>query len=159
MHRANSFSFGPIKEVAWLFAGIFITMTPALEILPAHARDLGLSTPEAFYWATGFLSAVLDNAPTYAAFLATSVGLHGGSLEDAAGVLHEVARHGAFLQAISLGAVFFGAMTYIGNGPNFMVKAVAEEAGVPMPGFFGYLVRYALPILLPALFLVEWAVL
>ncbi|SDU11447.1 transporter, UIT6 family [Verrucomicrobium sp. GAS474] len=159
VHRANAFSLAPLREVAWLFAGIFITMAPALEILPAHAPALGLTTPQAFYWMTGMLSAILDNAPTYVTFLAASIGLHGGGGPTPDAVLAETSRHGIFVVAISLGAVFFGAMTYIGNGPNFMIKAVAEEAGVTMPGFFGYLFRYAVPILLPILFVVAWAVL
>ncbi len=156
VRQANAFSFAPVREVAWLFAGIFVTMAPALEILPAHAAHLGLDTPRAFYWTTGLLSAVLDNAPTYATFLATSVGLHGGSIDTPASVLGEVGQHRPFVTAISLGAVFFGALTYIGNGPNFMIKAVAEEAGVAMPGFFAYLLRYAAPVLLPLFFLAGW---
>lgn len=147
VHAANAFNFEPIREVAWLFLGIFATMIPALEILQANAPQLGLSAPSDYYWATGLLSGLLDNAPTYLAFLATAFGSVGLSLD------HEMpaflAAHGAKLAAISCGAVFFGAMTYIGNGPNFMVKAIAEQARVPMPGFFRYIYAYAIPILLP----------
>ena len=105
-----------------------------------------------FYWATGLLSGVLDNAPTYLAFLAAAFGLAGLDLNT--GMPEFLGAHGHTLVAISVGAVFFGAMTYIGNGPNFMVKAIAERAKVETPGFFGYIVRYAVPILLPVLFVV-----
>ncbi len=153
IHEANDFNLEPVKEVAWLFLGIFATMIPALEYLREHAPTLGLHTPWHFYWATGLLSGVLDNAPTYLAFLATALGLLGFEF-DTAGVARFIAEDGALLTAISVGAVFFGAMTYIGNGPNFMVKAIAERARVETPGFFGYLLRYALPVLLPVLFIV-----
>jgi Na+/H+ antiporter NhaD/arsenite permease-like protein len=113
------------------------------------AGDLGLNTPMKLYWLTGALSATLDNAPTYLAFLAAAMGQQHLSLNDSAQVGQFAALHGHELLAISLGAVFFGAMTYIGNGPNFMVKSIAEYAKVKTPGFFGYLLKYALPILLP----------
>jgi Na+/H+ antiporter NhaD/arsenite permease-like protein len=153
--RRNEFTFAPVLEVGLLFAGIFITMVPALAYLEQHAGELGLRSPAAFYFSTGLLSAVLDNAPTYLTFLQTAMGLYGLQL-DPAGVAHflqDGAAPGAlFLAAISTGAVFFGAMTYIGNGPNFMVKAIAESAGVKMPGFFGYL-GYSATILLGVLIL------
>ena len=146
--RANSFSYGAIIEVAVLFFGIFICMQPALEILRVEGPDLGLTRPAQFFWSTGGLSSVLDNAPTYVVFFETAKSLGGGPA--ASGGVAE-----PLLAAISLGAVFMGAMTYIGNGPNFMVRALAERAGVRMPGFFGYMV-YSCVILLPLLVLVEW---
>jgi Na+/H+ antiporter NhaD/arsenite permease-like protein len=152
IHEANDFTLEPVKEVAWLFLGIFATMIPALEYLQHHAASLGLQSPWQFYWATGLLSGVLDNAPTYLAFLATAFGIYGLDLNT--GMAEFIRADGPVLTAISVGAVFFGAMTYIGNGPNFMVKAIAERAKVETPGFFGYLLRYALPVLLPVLFLV-----
>ncbi len=155
VHEANDFTFGPIKEVAWLFIGIFATMVPALDYLEGHAHSLPITTPERFYWATGALSGVLDNAPTYLTFLAASLGLHDLSISSRADVATFAALHPHFLEAISLGAVFFGAMTYIGNGPNFMVKAIAQHAKVSTPTFFGYLFRFALPILVPFFFLVS----
>ncbi|HEY7194617.1 MAG TPA: sodium:proton antiporter [Gemmatimonadales bacterium] len=147
----NLFTFTPIIEVAILFAAIFATMAPVLEILNAWAArpDFALKTPAHFFWASGSLSSVLDNAPTYLAFVASAAGMH------------NVAPHGAYigalaldpgaakiLAAISTGSVFMGANTYIGNAPNFMVKAIAEENGVKMPSFFGYM-AYSLTILLP----------
>jgi len=152
IHNANDFSFEPIKEVAWLFLGIFATMIPALEYLQAHAASMGLHGEWQFYWGTGLLSGILDNAPTYLAFLATAFGLSGLNLDTGMPVF--LRDQGPTLVAISVSAVFFGAMTYIGNGPNFMVKAIAERAKVETPGFFGYILRYSVPILLPVLFLV-----
>jgi len=152
IHNANDFTMEPIKEIAWLFLGIFATMIPALEYLQSHAPSLGLHSEMQFYWGTGLLSGVLDNAPTYLAFLATAFGLAGLDLDT--GMPAFLRDHGHTLVAISVGAVFFGAMTYIGNGPNFMVKAIAERAKVKTPGFFGYILRYAVPILLPVLFIV-----
>ncbi|MDR1146067.1 MAG: sodium:proton antiporter [Verrucomicrobiales bacterium] len=148
MRVANGFNFQPIREVAWLFAGIFATMMPALAYLKAHAAGLGLGSPLTFYFASGILSGVLDNAPTYLTFLSAAEGLRGVNVS---GLL---AGHGEYIVAISLGAVFFGALTYIGNGPNFMVKAIAEHAGIRVPGFAQYIWQYALPILLPTLILV-----
>jgi Na+/H+ antiporter NhaD/arsenite permease-like protein len=154
IHERNHFSFHPVAEVAWLFAGIFVTMMPALDWLAAHASDLGIGTPGGFYWATGGLSSVLDNAPTYLNFLSVAMGRAGLDLAAPADVARLLVTGGGEVLAISAGAVFFGAMTYIGNGPNFMVKAIAERRGVRMPGFFGYIVRYSLPVLLPVFFLV-----
>jgi len=142
--KKNAFTFLPIAEVAILFAGIFITMVPALALLRAHAPALGVTQPWQFFWCTGALSSFLDNAPTYLTFLSLGQGLGLGGP-----VLGLPER---MLQAISLGAVFMGANTYIGNGPNFMVKAIAEEAKVKMPSFIGYM-AYSGAILLP-LFLV-----
>jgi len=152
IHNANDFTLEPIKEVAWLFLGIFATMIPALEYLQVHAASLGLHSEWDFYWATGLLSGVLDNAPTYLAFLATAFGLAGLNMDT--GMPAFLAGHAHTLVAISVSAVFFGAMTYIGNGPNFMVKSIAERAKVETPGFFGYILRYSVPILLPVLFIV-----
>ena len=149
IHNANDFSFAPVKEVAWLFIGIFITMVPALSYLQASPPPL--TSPLAYYFATGVLSAVLDNAPTYLAFLATALGQQGLAIDQRPEILAFAAGQEDTLSAISLGAVFFGAMTYIGNGPNFMVKAIAEHAKVRTPSFVGYVARFALPILLPIL--------
>ncbi|MDP3703184.1 MAG: sodium:proton antiporter [Candidatus Omnitrophota bacterium] len=142
--KHNEFTFLPIAEVAILFAGIFITMVPALVLLRAHGHEFGVTQPWQFFWLTGGLSAFLDNAPTYLAFVSLGQGLGLG------GPFLDVPER--ILQAISLGAVFMGANTYIGNGPNFMVKAIAEEMKVKMPSFFGYM-AYSATILLP-LFLV-----
>ena len=140
IRRDNGFSAGPMVEVAVLFAGIFLTMIPALELLHLRGHELGVRAPWQFFWATGLLSSFLDNAPTYLTFLAL-----GQSLKLPAEV---VGVPDAILIAISVGAVAMGANTYIGNAPNFMVKAIAEEAGVRMPSFFGYML-YSGAILLP----------
>ena len=156
IHELNEFNFHPIKEVAWLFFGIFATMIPALDYLTVHSETLGVETPVQFYAFTGVLSAVLDNAPTYLTFLAAALGQQGLNLSESMDVASFAASHTAILVAISLGAVFFGAATYIGNGPNFMVKAIAEHAKVETPSFFGYVIRFSLPFLLPILALVAW---
>ncbi len=144
----NEFNYAAILEVAALFIGIFIAMQVPIEYLNARGADLGVNTPWKFFWATGSLSSFLDNAPTYVVFFETARALP----PDGAAVV-ELAGGGSinepFLVAISLGAVFMGAMTYIGNGPNFMVKSIAEQAGVRMPSFFGYLFKYSMPILVP----------
>ncbi len=145
LRRANHFSFHPILELAALFAGIFVTMLPALDLLRARGAELGVRAPWQFFWATGALSSFLDNAPTYLAFLALAQGL--GLPGDVVGVPHVT------LQAISLGAVLMGANSYLGNGPNLMVRAIAVERGVRMPGFAGYLL-YSGAILLPVFLLV-----
>lgn len=142
VRRANNFNYHAIIEVAALFFGIFICMQPPLQVLNVRGPDLGLSSPMHFFWATGSLSSVLDNAPTYVVFFETAKTLGGESSDLVAGVAH------ALLAAISLGAVFMGAMTYIGNGPNFMVKAIAEKSGIRMPSFFGYML-YSCVVLLP----------
>ena len=144
IRRANGFSAAPMIEVAVLFAGIFVTMVPALELLRLRGAELGVREPWQFFWATGVLSSFLDNAPTYLTFLALGQGLRLPA--DLVGV------PAAILAAVSVGAVAMGANTYIGNAPNFMVKAIAEEAGVKMPSFFGYM-AYSGAILIP-LFLV-----
>jgi Na+/H+ antiporter NhaD/arsenite permease-like protein len=155
IHEANAFNFHPIREVAWLFAGIFATMVTALDYLEIHAAQLGLNSELKFFWLTGLLSGALDNAPTYLTFLAAAMGLNDLSLNNPDHVRQLVATKDHELIAISLGAVFFGAMTYIGNGPNFMVKSIAEGAGVKTPGFFAYLLKYALPILIPLMVLIS----
>ncbi|HVU34870.1 MAG TPA: sodium:proton antiporter [Opitutaceae bacterium] len=165
VHRQNNFSFGPIKEVALLFAGIFLTMLPALGYLAEHGPALGFIRPLHYYFASGALSSVLDNAPTYANFLqlaqatahaqapAAFAGLHA----DAAGATRVLlVQQPLFVIGVSLGSVFFGAMTYIGNGPNFMVKAIAHEHGVHCPTFFRYIFSYSVPVLLPILALAGW---
>ncbi len=155
IHKANAFNFEPVKEVGLLFIGIFATMAPALGFLAAHGSALGLSSPTAYYFGTGGLSAVLDNAPTYLNFLQVSFGEQDINAESVQTFLGETSNvH--ILAAISLGAVFFGAMTYIGNGPNFMVRAIAESSGLRMPSFFGYLLR-SIVLLLPVL-VVIWAI-
>lgn len=156
IHAANQFTFGPIKEVAWLFAGIFATMVPVLDYLSINAASLGLREPLQFYWLTGALSSVLDNAPTYLAFLAAAFGIKGMSLDQPGEVATFLDQHSVFVIAVSLGAVFFGAGTYIGNGPNLMVKAICDHAGVKTPSFFVYIVRFSIPILVPTLALVGW---
>jgi Na+/H+ antiporter NhaD/arsenite permease-like protein len=148
VRRANNFNYHAIIEVAALFFGIFICMQPPLQILHVRGPSLGLTDPMHFFWLTGGLSSVLDNAPTYVVFFETAktLPLKPGALAEA-GVAMEL------LAAVSLGAVFMGAMTYIGNGPNFMVKAIAEKSGIRMPSFFGYML-YSCSILLPLLVLV-----
>jgi Na+/H+ antiporter NhaD/arsenite permease-like protein len=140
IRRANSFTASPMIEVAVLFFGIFLTMIPALELLRARGGELGVREPAEFFWVSGVLSSVLDNAPTYLTFLALAQGL--GLADEVVGVPH------AILAAISVGAVAMGANTYIGNAPNFMVKAIADEAKLRMPSFFGYMI-YSGAILLP----------
>lgn len=146
--KENEFNFIPIKEVAILFAGIFATMTPALEWLETNSTKIGISTPGQYFWATGILSGVLDNAPTYLNFLYAALGLKQVTVE---GIL---TQYPLYVKAISIGAVFFGALTYIGNGPNFMVKSISEQLGANCPSFFGYMVKYSLPILIPIFFIV-----
>lgn len=152
VHKKNDFNFEPIKEVAILFIGIFATMMPALDWLTLNAAQLGLTTTTHYFWATGVLSAVLDNAPTYLNFLTAAMGLHGFSIDNTAHMHEFLAHHWDFVQAVSLAAVFFGACTYIGNGPNFMVKSIAEQNGIEMPSFVQYIVRYTLVYLVPVYF-------
>ncbi|MBI4711866.1 MAG: sodium:proton antiporter [Planctomycetes bacterium] len=148
--KSNEFTFSPIIEVAVLFIGIFITMIPALMILNARGAELGLSQPWHFFWATGSLSSFLDNAPTYLTMTSTASGVLGVPLsEHYLKDLLALGEQGVLLlTAVSCGAVFMGANTYIGNGPNFMVKAIAEESHIKMPSFFGYMV-YSILILIP----------
>jgi Na+/H+ antiporter NhaD/arsenite permease-like protein len=163
--ESNRFSWGPIAEVAVLFAGIFITMAPALLILNAWGQGqrqvlgmpLTIDQPAQFFWATGLLSSFLDNAPTYLTMAATACGLQNVVTEGRylAELLNQGEAAARLLAAISCGAVFMGANTYIGNGPNFMVRAIAESNGVRMPGFFGYML-YSSAILLPIFVLVTF---
>ena len=150
----NKYSWAPIIEVAVLFFGIFITMTPALAYLNVNAASLGLSHAWQFYYATGALSSFLDNTPTAVAFHSIASGLTPDQMaafgENVVAGVPEL-----LLQSICLGAVLFGAMTYIGNGPNFMVKAIAEESGIKMPSFFGYMFKFSLIVLLPVYILVQ----
>jgi Na+/H+ antiporter NhaD/arsenite permease-like protein len=150
VHEANRFNFHPIQEVAILFAGIFATMMPALDWLGLHAKGLlgANPSPGVFYWGTGGLSAVLDNAPTYLGFLSALSGATG--TKEIAELLGQNAGSLSVL-AISVGAVFFGAATFIGNGPNFMVKTIADQEKIPMPGFIGFVFKFTLPFLLPVL--------
>jgi Na+/H+ antiporter NhaD/arsenite permease-like protein len=158
----NAFTFAPIIEVAILFAAIFATMAPVLEILNAWSQGtrtvlgirFGVTQPWQFFWTTGALSSVLDNAPTYLAFAASAAGLHGVAPHGPyIGALVLDPQSAKLLAAISTGAVFMGANTYIGNAPNFMVKAIAEENGLKMPSFFGYM-AYSVGILLPLFVLI-----
>lgn len=158
VHEANDFNFHPVAEVGYLFIGIFLTMIPALQWLSGSSA-IRLDTPLQFYFACGTLSAFLDNAPTYLAFLATEMGHHGLDVGDRSHVLQFVREHPVHVTAVSIGAVFFGAGSYIGNGPNFMVKAISEKAKVHTPSFLGYLFGYSIPILLPILFIVGWIIL
>ena len=156
--KANEFDFEPIKEVAYLFVGIFATMIPALQLISHEANVLGEKlTPGIFYWATGILSSFLDNAPTYLSFLSASLGKYGMNVNLSSEVSGFAQIHPIYLSAISVAAVFFGAMTYIGNGPNFMVKSISERSGIKMPSFFGYLIKYSIPILIP-IFIIVWLV-
>jgi Na+/H+ antiporter NhaD/arsenite permease-like protein len=152
LHKANHFSFHPILEVAALFLGIFVTMIPALEILHAHAPSLRLQEPWQFFWLSGGLSGFLDNAPTYITFAAMASGIAGGTSENFAPLLRS-ALGTSLLAAISCGSVFMGANTYIGNGPNFMIKSIAEHQGIKMPSFARYML-YSCTILIP-LFIIE----
>jgi Na+/H+ antiporter NhaD/arsenite permease-like protein len=162
IREANDYSWEPIKEVAILFAAIFATILPVLAILKAGERGAlapvlaSVHTPAQFFWTTGLLSSLLDNAPTYLAFLSTALGRFFPGLPDRAAVLRLIAEHPAFLRAIATGAVFMGANTYLGNAPNLMVKSIAEDAGVQMPSFLGYVGRYTLPVLLPVFGVAAW---
>lgn len=162
--KGNEFNFEPIREVAFIFIGIFGTMMPALELVGEFAKSpdgAAMITHNTLYWGTGVLSGFLDNAPTYLNFLAAAMASKGASINNIEEVRQFAAdgyHDSAFeLMAISVASVFFGAMTYIGNGPNFMVKSIAEQSGVKMPSFFGYIIRFSLPILLPLLFII-WLV-
>ncbi|MCH7414044.1 sodium:proton antiporter [Belliella sp. R4-6] len=159
--KGNEFNFEPIREVAFIFIGIFGTMMPALELVGNFAKSpegAELITHNTLYWGTGILSGVLDNAPTYLNFLAAAMASQGAEISNVAMVKDFAMDNyddSAFeLMAISLAAVFFGAMTYIGNGPNFMVKSIAEQSGIKMPSFFGYIIRFSIPILLPVLIII-----
>ena len=165
---SNDFTWFPIKEVAYLFAGIFMTIIPALAILKAGEQGAmaplirAVEKPSEFFLITGILSSFLDNAPTYLTFFNTALGKLGltepmireafaaGSLSSSFPEFEKL------LVGISLGAVFMGANTYIGNAPNFMVKSIAEQAGISMPSFFGFMIKYSIPILIPIFLLVMY---
>jgi Na+/H+ antiporter NhaD/arsenite permease-like protein len=203
IHKKNEFNFVPVQEVAILFFGIFATMVPALDWLEQNAASIGLQHAGQYYWATGSLSAFLDNAPTYLNFLSAAIGLfvdkdivqqvhvlvaqHGVGFQSVAGAhaaeirntfetlmkyhydlvaagsvpiedintAYLIGNHNIYLQAISIAAVFFGACTYIGNGPNFMVKSIATQSGIETPNFVEYIMKYTLPVLIPV-FLLIW---
>ncbi len=152
--ESNKFTWAPIVEVAVLFLGIFVTMTPALAYLKDNAANLGLSHTWQFYYSTGLLSSFLDNTPTAVAFHSVATGLTPDQMAAFGGTLVAGIPE-VLLKAICIGAVFFGSMTYIGNGPNFMVKAIAEESGIKMPSFFGYMIKFSLIILLPVYILIQ----
>ncbi|NMM46882.1 sodium:proton antiporter [Marinigracilibium pacificum] len=159
--KNNDFSFEPIREVAFIFIGIFGTMMPALELVSEFAKSpegAALISQNTLYWGTGALSGFLDNAPTYLNFLAASMASQGADINSISEVVEyatgDTYPHSQlYLKAISVAAVFFGAMTYIGNGPNFMVKSIAEQVGLKMPSFFGYIIRFSIPFLLPTIIL------
>lgn len=163
--KGNEFSFEPIREVAFIFIGIFGTMMPALELVgnfAASPEGAKLISHNTLYWGTGLLSGFLDNAPTYINFLTAAMASQGASINNVSDVVafaQGITFEGTVLdlKAISIAAVFFGAFTYIGNGPNFMVKSIAEQIGIKMPSFFGYIIRFSIPFLLPLLILV-WLV-
>ncbi len=157
----NEFTWFPIIEVGLLFIGIFITMIPCLLILKAGEKGelaflmRAIQEPYHYFWAAGLLSSFLDNAPTYLTFFNTAIGCFAAQLPEPAAVACMMGEKQIYLQAISTGAVFFGACTYIGNAPNFMVRSIAEEAGTPMPSFFGYILKYTLVFLVPCFVLVS----
>jgi Na+/H+ antiporter NhaD/arsenite permease-like protein len=156
----NEFTWFPIQEVAYLFAGIFITMTPCLLLLMAGTKGaLGfiigaVKEPLHYFWITGALSSFLDNAPTYLTFFTSALGKFYASTPEPIAVSKLIAENPIYLIAISTGAVFFGANTYIGNAPNFMVRSIAEEAGTPMPSFFGYMIKYSIVFLVPVFIII-----
>ena len=156
----NNFTWFPIIEVAYLFIGIFITMIPCLLILKAGSQGAfaflinAVNRPVHYFWATGTLSAFLDNAPTYLTFFRTALGSFFPGMGEPESVPLLMTQKAIYLMAVSAGAVFFGACSYIGNAPNFMVRSIAEEAGTKMPSFFGYILKYALVFLIPCFALV-----
>ena len=156
LREDNDFTWFPIIEVAYLFIGIFITMIPCLLILKAGSEGAlaflvnGVTQPMHYFWVTGGLSAFLDNAPTYLTFFNTALGGFYAGLPEATAVPLLMTEKAIYLKAISAGAVFFGACSYIGNAPNFMVRSISEEAGTPMPSFFGYILKYSLVLLIPS---------
>jgi len=160
IREENGFSWFPIQEVAYLFAGIFMTIIPALAILKAGEHGAlaflirTVREPVHYFWVTGLLSSFLDNAPTYLTFMNSALGQFFAGMPEPQAVASLIAEQHAYLKAISVGAVFMGANTYIGNAPNFMVKSIAEENDVPMPSFFGYIFKYSLPILIPTFIIV-----
>lgn len=161
LREDNDFTWFPIVEVAYLFIGIFITMIPCLLILKAGSQGAlaflvnGVTQPFHYFWVTGTLSSFLDNAPTYLTFFNTALGSFYAGMTEAEAVPLLMTESAIYLKAISAGAVFFGACSYIGNAPNFMVRSISEEAGTPMPSFFGYIVKYSLIYLIPTFVVVH----
>ena len=161
LREENEFSWFPIIEVAYLFIGIFITMIPCLLLLKAGPNGAfaflinAVKEPVHYFWVTGMLSAFLDNAPTYLTFFNTALGSFYAGMTEAASVPLLMTEKTIYLQAISTGAVFFGACSYIGNAPNFMVRSIATEAGTEMPSFFGYILKYSLVFLIPTFIIVS----
>jgi Na+/H+ antiporter NhaD/arsenite permease-like protein len=162
LRERNAFSWAPVTEVGYLFIGIFITMIPCLLILKAGSHGAmaalidAVEHPYHYFWASGALSSFLDNAPTYLTFFSTALGRYYPGVEESLSVPLLLESHALYLKAISLGSVFFGACSYIGNAPNFMVRSIAEEAGTPMPSFFGYIFKYTLVFLLPGFAAISW---
>jgi Na+/H+ antiporter NhaD/arsenite permease-like protein len=160
IRKQNEFTWAPILEVAYLFAGIFMTIIPALAILKAGEGGAlaflikAVKTPAHYFWASGSLSSFLDNAPTYLTFFNSQLGKFYAGMGEPAAVSRLFVEQVPYLAAISAGSVFMGANSYIGNAPNFMVKSIAEEAGVKMPSFFGYMFMYSIPVLIPSFILV-----
>jgi len=160
IHEDNNFTWFPMVEVACLFIGIFITMIPCLLILKAGPGGgmafliASVKEPVHYFWVTGALSSFLDNAPTYLTFFNTALGTFYPGMPESGAVALFIKEHEIYLKAISSAAVFFGACSYIGNAPNFMVRSIAEEAGINMPSFFGYIVKYSLVFLLPVFMIV-----
>ena len=152
--EANEFSWRPFIEVAWIFLGIFGTMIPVLDYVEIHATGFHLASDARFYWGTGLLSGVLDNAPTYLTFLTAALSIDHLDINHLPDVAQFASGHGSRLAAISLAATLFGGLTYIGNSPNLLIRAIAESRHVPAPGFLAYTIKYALPILVPVLALV-----
>jgi Na+/H+ antiporter NhaD/arsenite permease-like protein len=161
LREDNDFTWFPIVEVAYLFIGIFITMIPCLLILKAGSDGAlaflvnGVTQPFHYFWVTGTLSSFLDNAPTYLTFFNTALGSFYAGMTEAEAVPLLMTENAIYLKAISAGAVFFGACSYIGNAPNFMVRSISEEAGTPMPSFFGYILKYSLIYLIPVFVVVN----
>lgn len=161
LREENEFTWFPILEVAYLFIGIFITMIPCLLLLKAGPDGAfaflinSVKTPLHYFWVTGILSSFLDNAPTYLTFFNTALGSFYAGLAESQSVPLLMSENALYLKAISTGAVFFGAFSYIGNAPNFMVRSIASEAGTPMPSFFGYIVKYSLIFLIPGFIIVS----
>ena len=162
LREDNDFTWFPIVEVAYLFIGIFLTMIPCLLILKAGSKGelafliSAVKEPVHYFWVTGMLSAFLDNAPTYLTFFNTAIGSFYSGMTEAQAVPLLMTENAIFLKAISTGAVFFGACSYIGNAPNFMVRSISEEAGTPMPSFFGYILKYSLVFLIPTFIVVTF---
>jgi len=162
IRQDNEFSWHPMREVAYLFIGIFITMIPCLLILKAGSQGAlsfiikNVTQPWHYFWMAGALSSFLDNAPTYLTFFNTALGRFFAGMSEAEAVALLMTKKSVYLAAISCGSVFFGAATYIGNAPNFMVRSIAEEAGTPMPSFFGYMFGFSFLFLIPCFIIVTW---